>query len=202
MTVGAWAQENNVKMSVNVGVQWSSDMGAVAGADALIPFGQSRWGFEPGLYWSYRNATSEKSENNNKEEYSDKVHYLSVPLRFAVRVAGRADGPFNMSLLFGPYVAYGLGGTSHCTVTKDGNVTKTEAGAFSDKGRLRSRLDYGLNIGLNAVIKQHVKVGLFSEIGLKDIYRPNSIVEDLIGDMLGGVTKINLGAGVTVGYRF
>lgn len=202
MAAGAWAQENNVKISVNAGAQWSSDMGAVAGADALIPFGQSRWGFEPGLYWSYRNVTSENSNNNNKEKYSDKIHYLNVPLRFAVRVAGREDGPFNMSLLFGPYVAYGLGGTSRSTITKDGNVNKDKTGAFSDEGRLRSRLDYGLNLGLNAVIKQHVKVTVFSEIGLRDIYRQNSIAEELIGDLFGGVTKINLGAGVTLGYRF
>ena len=201
VTLGALAQENGMRIGINVGPQWNDKLGCMAGVDALIPFGQSRWGFEPGLYWSFRHAASEHSENSTKEEYDDKMHYLDVPLRLAVRVAGREDGPFNMSILFGPYLAYGLGGTSHCTITKDGQVTRGETGAFSDAGRLKSRLDYGLNIGLNAVIRQHVKVGAFTEIGLKDIYRQNSIAEELIGDIFG-VTKINLGAGFSVGYQF
>lgn len=201
MVVGASAQENGVKLSVNAGAQWNELTGAVAGLDAHIPFGQSRWGFEPGLYWSYRHRTSDHSEGGNKEEYDDKMHYLTVPLRFSARVAGSEDGPFSMSVLFGPYLAYGLGGTSRCTVTKDGQVTKAEAGAFSDEGRVSSRFDCGLNMGLSAVIKQHFKVGLFGEVGLKDIYRQNSIAEELIGDLFG-VTKVNLGAGITVGYQF
>lgn len=201
MAVEAWAQENNVKFSVNAGPQWNDNTGVVAGAEALIPFGESRWGFAPGLYWSFRNAKTENSSGNNSEEYDDKMHYLDIPLRLAVRVAGHEDGPFNLSLLFGPYIAYGLGGTSHSTIVKDGNVTKNETGAFSDEGRMKSRFDCGLNLGVSALIQQHFKVGVFSEIGLKDIYKQNSIAEELIGDLFG-VTKINLGVGITVGYQF
>lgn len=198
---GAWAQENKAKMSINVCPQWHADLGVKAGADVFIPFGQSRWGFEPGLYWSYRNATSEHASNKNQENYNDEVHYLDVPLRLSVRLAGREESPFNMSFLFGPYLAYGLSGTSHYTITKDGNVTQGESDAFSSEGRLESRFDYGLNLGLSAVIQQHLKVGLFTEIGLKEIYRQNSIAEVIIGDLFG-VTKINLGAGISVGYQF
>ena len=72
---------------------------------------------------------------------------------------------------------------------------------FSSEGRLESRFDYGLNWGLSAVIQQHLKVGLFTEIGLKGIYRQNSIAEVIIGDLFG-VTKINLGAGISIGYQF
>lgn len=201
MAAGASAQENRIKISVNAGPQWNDNTGVTAGADAFIPFGQSRWGFEPGLYWSFRNVSSDHSDNSVKEEYNDKLHYLSVPLRLSVRMAGSDDGPFKMSFLFGPYLAYGIDGTSHCTFTKDGQVTKSEAGAFSDEGRLKSRFDYGLNFGLNAVIKQHFKVGAFAEIGLKDIYKQNHFVEELIGDLFG-VTKINIGGGVTLGYQF
>ena len=202
VSVDVLAQERDVKISINVSPQWNSGLGVKAGADVLIPFGQSRWGFEPGLYWSLRHATSESTSNNNKKEYDYKVHYLDVPLRMAVHVAGRESDPFNMSILFGPYFAYGVGGTTHCTITKDGNVTKSEAGAFSSEGRLRSRFDYGLNLGFNAVIKQHAKVGVFSEIGFKDIYRSSSLAEELIGDLFGGITKINLGVGISVGYQF
>lgn len=201
VVAGAWAQENRVKVSVNVGPQWSSDLGVLVGADALIPFGESRWGFEPGLYWSYRNVSSDHSDNSNKEESTDKLHYINVPLRLAVRVAGHEDSPFNMSILFGPYFAYGVDGTSRCTIMKDGQTTQFEHSAFSDEGRLSSRFDYGLNLGLSAVIKQHIKVGVFTEIGLKDIYRPSTVAEDLIGDLFG-ITKTNLGGGITVGYQF
>lgn len=201
IATSAWAQESNVRMSINVCPQWNGSLGTKLGTDALIPFGQSRWGFEPGLYWSFRNVLEECSNNNSKEEYNDKVHYLEVPLRLAVR-AGHEDGPFNMSFLFGPYFAYGLGGTSHYTMTKEGSTTRNEAGAFSENGRLKKRFDYGLNLGINAVIRQHVKVGVFTEIGFKDIYKQHSMVEELIGDLFGGITKINTGAGLSVGYQF
>ena len=93
MTTSAWAQENDtktdewapkdhVKISINAGPQWNSSLGCLAGVDVHIPLGQSRWGFEPGLYWSFRNHTEEHTENNDKEEYNDKVHYLEVPLHF------------------------------------------------------------------------------------------------------------------------
>ena len=201
MATGASAQENKVKMSVNAGPQWNSSTGILAGADVFIPFGNSRWGFEPGLYWSFRNVTSDHSDNSVKEEYNDKLHYVSVPLRLTVRMAGREDAPFKMSFFFGPYLAYGIGGTSHCAITRDGQTTKSEAGAFCGEGRLNSRFDYGLDYGLNAVIKQHIKVGAFIEVGLKDIYRQNHFVEELIGDIFG-VTKINIGGGLTLGYQF
>lgn len=210
MAVGTWAQEGGVSISVNAGPQWSSHLGVTAGVDALIPFGKSRWGFEPGLYWSMRNTnventtklTTDNTKSTITKEYSDKTHYISVPLRVALRVVGHDDSAFKMSLLFGPYLAYGLGGTSHCTVTKDGAVTKSQEDAFGDKGRLQSRFDYGLNMGISAVVRHHVRIGVFTEIGLKDIYRPTSLAEDIIGDLLGGVTKVNTNVGVTVGYQF
>lgn len=210
MTVGVWAQDGGVKISVNAGPQWSSHLGVTAGVDALIPFGHSRWGFEPGLYWSMRNTnventtkyTTDNTKSTITKEYSDKTHYISVPLRVALRIVDHEDSAFKMSLLFGPYLAYGLGGTSHCTITKDGTITKSQADAFGDKGRLQSRFDYGLNMGISAVVKQHVKIRVFTEIGLKDIYKPTSVAEDIIGDLFGGITKINTNVGVTVGYQF
>lgn len=218
MTTSAWAQENDtktdewapkdhVKISINAGPQWNSSLGCLAGVDVHIPLGQSRWGFEPGLYWSFRNHTEEQTENNDKEEYNDKVHYLEVPLHFSVRVAGYQNGPFNLSVFYGPYLAYGLNGTSHYTLTKDGEVTKSEANAFSDKGRLRSRFDFGLNLGLKAVIKQHLKVGVFTQLGCRHIYKPISDLAEFFGDLLGhmtmfNMTKNNIGVGITVGYQF
>lgn len=202
-----WAQKDHVKISINAGPQWHGGLGVKIGADVHIPLGQSRWGFEPGLYWSFRNVIKEENNNSNKEKFNDKLHYLEVPLLFSRHVAGHQDGPFNMSVFFGPYLAYGLDGTSHYTLTKDGQVTKNEANAFGSKGRLRSRFDYGLTIGANAVFKQHVKVELFTEIGCMHIYRPTSDLEDIVGDFFErmtmiNVTKVNLGAGITVGYQF
>lgn len=202
MATGASAQESNVKLSVNAGPQWNDQTGFLVGVDASIPFGESRWGFEPGVYYSFRNVSSDNSEGSVKAECNDKLHYINVPLRLSVRVAGQEDGPFKMSLLFGPYLSYGLSGKSHYTITKDGVAAKEKYDAFSDKGHLESRLDYGLNVGLSAVIKQHFKVGVFTEIGLKDIYKENSVAEDLVGDLFGGITKVNLGGGITVGYQF
>ena len=124
-----------------------------------------------------------------------------------MRVAGYQNGPFNLSVFYGPYLAYGLNGTSHYTLTKDGEVTKSEANAFSDKGRLRSRFDFGLNLGLKAVIKQHLKVGVFTQLGCRHIYKPISDLAEFFGDLLGrmtmfNMTKNNIGVGITVGYQF
>lgn len=202
IATSAWAQKNGIKISVNACPQWNGNLGTKIGADALIPFGQSRWGLEPGLYWSFRNVLQECSNNNSKEEYNDRVYYLELPLRVAVRLAGDETSSFCMYGLFGPYFSYGIGGTSHHDTIKDGNTIKNESGAFSDKGRMKSCFDYGLNLGFNAVIRQHVKVGVFTEIGFKDIYKQHSMVEELIGDLFGGITKINIGAGLSVGYQF
>lgn len=204
MATGASAQENKVKFSINAGPQWSPATGATAGVDALIPFGQSRLGFEPGVYWSFRHYTSDKTSNGDEEKYDDKMHYLNVPLRFNVRVAGDADSPFNLSVFCGPYIAYGLDGTSRSTAIKHGTYiheVNSKTDAFGDNGRMESRFDYGLDMGLSAVVKQHLKLRGFVEIGLKDIYRQNGFAEELIGDIFG-ITKINIGAGITVGYQF
>lgn len=199
MAIGMLAQDNKVKVSVNVGPQWNSYTGFTAGADVAIPLG--RWRFEPGVYWSYRNRAYEQTENDVKEEYCDRLHYINIPLRLAAQLAGQADGPFSISVVFGPYISYGLGGKTLYYITKDGETSKTKTDAFGDEGDVKSRLDYGLNAGLNVVVKQHLKVGLFTEIGLKDIYRQHSILEQLLGDMTG-ITKVNLGAGITMGYQF
>lgn len=206
-----WAQKDHVKLSINAGPQWNNGgFGVKAGVNVHIPFGQSRWGFEPGLYWSFRNVKNEETSNvtkgethyRNKKGFKDKLHYLEIPLCVAVQVARHEDKPFCMSVFWGPYLAYGFSGTSHYTKTKDGQTTTSEVNAFSNEGHLKSRFDYGVNLGAYAVIKQHLKVRLFTEIGCKDIYKPISDIDDFFGDLFFGINKINVGAGITIGYQF
>lgn len=192
-----------VKTAIQVAPQLSDYFGVRAGIDIDIPFNR-RWSLMPGIYWSLRHK-----ERNNTRRINDvtidthtdsKAHYLSIPIRAAVRVAGRPDGNFMMKILFGPYIAYGLGGTSQKDITKDGVATHYEYDTFSSEGICETRWDYGLNAGLSMQFKQHFLLGAFYEIGFRRIYRPYNII-DAIGNE-AFLTNRNIGIGISLGYRF
>lgn len=200
---------SQVKVGVMVCPQFNQSFGVRVGTDIDIPF-SSRWSFVPGAYWSLRNRKSEQSGSFSTSDgegwemtstYRDRAHFLTVPLRMGVRLAGRPDGNFRLKLLFGPYVAYGMGGTSKYDLVKDGVEKHAEAGAFGANGRYRSRWDYGIKTELHMVLRQHFLIGIFEEVGFRKIYKSDSVVDDILGEIFL-VNKINVGIGLTLGYQF
>lgn len=200
---------SQVKVSVLVSPQFNESFGVRAGTDLNIPF-NSRWSFVPGLYWSLRNRNSYQSSergHSNGEIYKttydfhDRAHMLTVPLRMGVRLAGKPDGNFALKLLFGPYIAYGIDGTSECIMVENGVEKQMKIGAFDANGRYRTRWDYGINCGLNVLLKQHFILGVFTEVGCRKIYNSDSVIGEILGEIFI-VNKINLAAGLTFGYQF
>lgn len=203
------AASSQAKVSISVCPQYNESFGVRAGTDLSIPF-NSRWSFEPGIYWSLRNRNSSRfreyggsngETNKITSDFHDSAHFLTIPLRMGVRLTGDPHGDFVLKLLFGPYIAYGIDGTSKCSVIENGVEKQTETGAFDANGRYRSRCDYGINSGLNVLLKKHILLGVFLETGCRKIYNSNSVAEDILGEIFI-VNKINMAAGLTVGYRF
>lgn len=201
ITIGASAQ---VKVNIVACPQVNESFSVRAGSDLDIPI-NSRWSFVPGIYWSLRNrqSTSRASFNDvvKVTKYSDKANFATLPLRFGLYFPCNNEEKLNIKILFGPYIAYGISGTSKTTVNKDGKITKVQVGAFDSNGRYKNRLDYGLNCGFNIQIKKHYIVGAFSEFGLRKIYNADSLLEDIVGEILI-VNKINIALGLSLGYQF
>ncbi|MEG0518789.1 MAG: porin family protein [Bacteroidales bacterium] len=200
---------SQVKVSVLVSPQFNESFGVRVGTDLKIPF-NSRWSFVPGLYWSLRNRNSDQSSESGESngeiykttyDFHDRAHMLTLPLRMGVRLAGKPDGNFALQLLFGPYIAYGIDGTSECNMVKNGVEKQTKIGAFDTNGRYCSRWDYGINCGLNVLLKKHFVLGIFTEIGCRKIYNSNGVLEEILGEIFI-VNKINMAAGLTLGYQF
>lgn len=198
-----------VKVSILACPQFNENLSVRIGTDFDIPI-NSRWSLVPGAYWSLRNRESYKSKQYNESDgvttnktynFHDKAHFLTVPIRMGVRLAGKPDSDFAMKLLFGPYVAYGIDGTSKSNINKNGIKEQTKTGAFDVGGRYRSRWDYGMNSGLNALLKKHFLLGIFVEVGYRKIYNPNDVIDDIMGEIFI-INKINLAAGLSFGYQF
>ena len=198
-----------VKVSILACPQYNENFGVRIGTDFDIPL-NSRWSFVPGAYWSLRNRESYKSKeysgrdgeiNSKTYNFHDRAHFLTVPIRMGVRLAGKSDGNFAMKLLFGPYIAYGIDGTSKSNINKNGIEEQTKTGAFDVDGRYRSRWDYGMNSGLNVVLKKHFLLGIYLEVGYRKIYNPNDVIDDILGEIFI-MNKINMAAGLSLGYQF
>ena len=197
-----------VKVGVQVCPQFNESIGLRIGTDVDIPFSH-RWSFMPGAYWSLRNRNTHRDKKTEKGnviknttyDYNDKADFLTIPLRIAFRITGDTQKDYAMKIDFGPYIANGVDGTSKCTKDADGVKSYKQTGAFDADGRYRSRWDYGLNIGLNAVIKQHYQIGGFVETGFRKIYKADTVYDDIMGDLFF-VSKINVAMGLSFGYQF
>lgn len=183
--------------------QLSSDFSARAGVDVDFKLGK-RWSFVPGAYWSFRSRSKESNTTYDGStataNIKDNSHYISIPLRAGVRINSVNNDNFALQLLFGPYFAYGIDGTSKCTVSRDGVSESQKVNVFGDNGDIDGRFDYGLNIGLNGIIKDHFVIGVFSEIGFRSIYKSDGIFQAIAEELFS--LNNNYAFGLTLGYRF
>lgn len=201
VATASWSQ---IRVDVMVSPQFNEDFSVRAGSDLNIPV-TSRWTFVPGVYWSLRNrsACHSKSSEGHRTDISstDRAHFIIVPVRMGYDISCRDKDKFDMRLLFGPYVAYGISGKSKKETNVEGELSCEETGAFDADGRYRGRWDYGVNVGLNATFARHYNVGVFCETGFRKIYNTDKVMEDVV-DELFGVAKINIAFGLSLGYRF
>lgn len=209
MLIFCYTASAQVKVTILACPQYNESLGVRVGTDLDIPF-NSRWSFVPGVYWSLRNRDSYKSNEHSGNDgeiikttydFHDRAHFLTIPLRLGIRLAGNPEGNFVMKLLFGPYIAYGIDGTSECRIIRNDIEEHTETGAFDVNGRYRNRWDYGINSGLNVLLRKHFHLGVFIEMGCRKIYNSNSVAEDILGEIFV-VNKINMAAGISLGYQF
>lgn len=190
-------------LNIVVSPQLNENFSVRAGIDIDIQFNK-RWSFVPGAHWSLRsrneNETSTVNNVTTTVDYKDRSHFVTVPLRCGIRINSVSNQNFALKLLFGPYLAYGIDGTSKSTEDRAGVITTKKVNAFGKEGHLRSRFDYGLNVGINGIIKQHYIIGAFAETGFRKMYEPNNPFDAFIKELF----KINnnLAFGVTLGYRF
>ena len=122
-------------VSIVAAPQFDDRIGVRAGLDADFSIGNSKFSFVPGLYWSMRtNGLSMKESASGKELFNatDRSHWLSVPLRFAFNIKKGSEN-CQTQILFGPYVAVGLGGTTTIKNTETG-IKDSSLGSFDKNG--------------------------------------------------------------------
>lgn len=190
-------------LNIVVSPQLNENFSVRAGVDVDIQFNK-RWSFVPGAHWSLRsrneNGTSTVNSVTTTVDYKDRSHFITVPLRCGIRINSVSNQNFALKLLFGPYLAYGIDGTSKSTEDRAGVITTKKVNAFGKEGHLCSRLDYGLNVGINGVIKQHYIIGAFGETGFRRMYEQNNLFDTFLQELFK--IKNNWAFGVTLGYRF
>ena len=197
LAIAALAASAETHVSIVAAPQLDAGFGVRAGADADFSIGTSNFSFVPGLYWSMRKKGYSVEQSSQKIfEATDNSHWLSVPLRFAYNVSKGSEN-CQTQLLFGPYVALGLGGTTTLKSLETGTV---KVGSFDEKNGLYDRrFDVGFNAGVNFIIKRHFIVGAFGEVGFIPLC---DFTHVSIRGAFATPAGINVGFGINLGYRF
>jgi hypothetical protein len=160
-----------------------------AGVNAEIPVGIDFY-LQPGVLFTTKGA-SDVSANDDKITLS----YIEVPINFLYKPS---LGKGRLLLGFGPYAAFGIGGTykasngSNSKVKFKNNVTVADvlSGNLYFKG-----FDAGANLLFGYECSSNLSFQLNAGLGLVDI-KP-----DIEGSS-GRSSLKNTGFGVSVGYRF
>ena len=186
--------------------QFNQRLGARAGVDVDVALGQSNFSFVPGLYWSMRNCSFGQNRviggvSQSLVDVKDISHWISVPLRFSYTV-NKGNENFQTQFLVGPYFAIGLAGTTTFRDYEAG-INHPKVDSFDKKGFYKRRYDVGLNLGVDFIIKNHLVVGVFGELGLLPMCDVTRFVDmEIITGAIVSVFSINSAAGINIGYRF
>lgn len=181
--------------TVNFGVKAGINLSTVAFNDPLPNFAydaQNITGFQavvvanigfqhldiqPGLFFITKGQkfTEEESIPNNNQNYSvhvtgsQKFNYLELPVNFLYKIQVtpgtkiRAGG--------GPYLGYGLSGTTiiHITGSQTSNYTGGVTFGTDEAKNDYKRFDYGVNFTTGVELKKHFTIDLNYGLGLKNI---------------------------------
>ncbi len=153
-------------------------MGFHAGVNAQIPVAPEFY-FQPGLMYSVKGAKI--------SDTSYKLSYVELPLNFVYK-ALVGSGYFMLG--FGPYLAYGIGGTN----TEFKKVVET---GDSYAVKYVKPFDAGANLFFGYELPAGLFLQLNTQLGLLDINpKDNRITAD------DKSTLKNTGYGLSLGYRF
>jgi hypothetical protein len=153
-------------------------IGFHAGVNLQLPVAPEFY-FQPGLLFSTKGAKISTT--------SYKLSYIELPLNF-VYEALVGNGYFMLG--FGPYVAYGIGGT-------DIEFKKTVEAGDSDAIKYFKPFDAGANLFFGYELPAGLFLQLNTQLGLLDI---NPEDNRIAGD--NESTLKNTGYGISLGYRF
>ena len=153
-------------------------IGFHAGVNLQLPVAPEFY-FQPGLLFSTKGAKISTT--------SYKLSYIELPLNFVYK-ALVGNGYFMLG--FGPYVAYGIGGT-------DIEFKKTVETGDSDAIKYFKPFDAGANLFFGYELPAGLFLQLNTQLGLLDI---NPEDNRITGD--NESTLKNTGYGISLGYRF
>jgi hypothetical protein len=153
-------------------------IGFHAGVNLQLPVAPEFY-FQPGLLFSTKGAKISTT--------SYKLSYIELPLNFVYK-ALVGNGYFMLG--FGPYVAYGIGGT-------DIEFKKTVEAGDSDAIKYFKPFDAGANLFFGYELPAGLFLQLNTQLGLLDI---NPEDNRIAGD--NESTLKNTGYGISLGYRF
>jgi len=153
-------------------------IGFHAGVNLQLPVAPEFY-FQPGLMFSTKGA------KNSTTSY--KLSYIELPLNFVYKAL---VGKGYFMLGFGPYVAYGIGGT-------DIEFKKTVESGDSDAIKYFKPFDAGANLFFGYELPAGLFLQLNTQLGLLDI---NPEDNRITGDNESSLK--NTGYGISLGYRF
>lgn len=153
--------------------------------------------FQSGLSYATKGAKS--SDNflgvGTTGEYN--LSYIELPLNFLYKPL---LGQGHLLLGFGPYVAYGLGGTAKYSI---GGVSSEEDIVFANEyasplhyAQYFKRLDFGGNLYFGYELSNGITVSLNTQIGMAKINADNTTYPN------DETSFKNTGFGLSVGYMF
>jgi len=153
-------------------------IGFHAGVNLQLPVAPEFY-FQPGLMFSTKGAKISTT--------SYKLSYIELPLNFVYK-ALVGNGYFMLG--FGPYVAYGIGGT-------DIEFKTTVESGDSDAIKYFKPFDAGANLFFGYELPAGLFIQLNTQLGLLNI---NPEDNRITGDNKSSVK--NTGYGISLGYRF
>lgn len=168
-------------------------VGFHAGMNMQMPIANQFY-FQPGLMFSTKG--SENKDGALTSKY--KLSYIELPLNFVYK-AGLGSGYFMLG--FGPYVAYGVGGTA---TFEGGPVTVESDIKFTKEVKIGDPLtttyfkpfDAGGNIFFGYELSSGLFVQLNAQLGLISINPDDQRIPD------NKLSIKNTGFGLSLGYRF
>ena len=192
MTVNGYSQTFGIKGGLNLAnSHYKDDGGSLSykmlpgfnfGVTGEFPINQMLF-FETGLSISIKGAKRSETYQSVKYDYKHRLTYLEVPLTAKAKFE---MGKAKFYGLFGPYLAYGIGGQYY----ENGVGTKIKWGTDENKDDLKP-LDYGLNIGVGVEFDA-LQIGLTYGLGLANISAYTGEGSKMSNNVIG----------LSIGYRF
>ena len=156
----------------NFSFDHQNKIGFQAGVTADIGF--QHFSIQPGLFFitkgeKFTENLSALTGDDTHGTGSTKFNYLEVPVNLLYKL--RAAPMLKIYAGGGPYLGYGLSGTTILHITTGSTTSNYQGGASfgSDNNNEYKLLDYGINFIAGVQLKKHFTVDLNYSLGLRNI---------------------------------